>query len=405
MDNPDNDSIKKIRIKKRVGNGVILLIVGAVFFLNVLLIYRAFRHYIFPQNPSYEFPYSATISVSNISNKKDMVAAEEIIQARRDWVASQEYERTRFNTLDLSRGDKIILIFDYEDGFDIDTFANEIAQAADLLFLDSNDNKIFDSADIVSTRYAYQGEPQLYDLHIKLTDVGMQQFLTTVETGNEGENTIRIIFNGSISSDLFTVEVENRDTVVIKGFRNRAAGALMKLIEIKDAPNDLRVELNYVQNKSSNDVNEMVLLRFAEGVSSRFEHYGYFAIYFSFLQALIATSVKKRECFQVNPPEERAAPPSGFLQVLTFFSIFLNGILTIALLLLNLIAVVSTPFNVLLGPFMFMGFGATFGLPFAVLFAMMLSAKYRKSGRVLLSIIVQIAAFFSAVVPIALLII
>lgn len=253
MNNSDNDMIRKLGIKKRRNKVSVLLIVGALIFLTVPYIYNALRYSIFPGESLRarysDFPYVATISITNFLNQKDYDTANEIIEARADWVHNQKndwdkYKRRRYYTLDLSQSGKITIVFGYEKDFDIYTFTNEITKPADLSFVDSNNNKIFNNTDIVSASYAYQGATQSYDVSIKLTEAGMQQFLKIVGPMNEDDNNIRVIFKGSLPSDSFTIKAADKDSVVIKGFINSAAAeSLVKLIELKDTPNDLKVEL------------------------------------------------------------------------------------------------------------------------------------------------------------------
>ena len=212
-----------------------------------------YRNMMFPENAMKdryrEFPNIATITITNFQTQEERVAAGELVDARMKWVHNQKSDwekhgRRRYYTLDLSQTDKITVIFGYEEEFDIHTFANEIINVAYLNFVDSQNKQIIHSEEITSARYFYQGATQSYDVIIEVTEVAMQKYLMAVECMSGDSNYINIDFNGSISSDSFSIEMGDNETLIIKGFINiGAAESLVKLIELKEVPGNLIVDL------------------------------------------------------------------------------------------------------------------------------------------------------------------
>ena len=245
MDSPNNTNNTKPWYKKWRVWIITLLIISVSTLVITPYIYIMFptEHM---KDRYRDFPYIATISITNFSDKEGRITARELIEARTDWIHNQKSDwdkhgRRRYYTLDLSQNNEISVIFGYEEGFDINAFANEITKAADLHFIDLNNNHIIYNADIISARYAYQGATQAYDVIIEITEEGMQKFLVATETWNGTDNYIQVDFKGSIPSDYFTIEATTNNTVIIKNIS--AAEALVKLIELKDVPDDLKVEL------------------------------------------------------------------------------------------------------------------------------------------------------------------
>jgi hypothetical protein len=196
-----------------------------------------------------DFPFIATIIITNFSTKEEYVKARELINARTAWVHNQKNDwdkhgRRRYYTLNSSQSDKITVIFGYEEGFDVNMFANEIINVADLYFLDFYNNQIINSDEIVTAHYAYQGATQAYDVIVKVTENGMKNYLAAIEGKEDKRNYTQVNFEGSIPSDNLSVIAKDNETLIIKGFINiNAAESLVKLIKLKDAPKDLNVEL------------------------------------------------------------------------------------------------------------------------------------------------------------------
>jgi hypothetical protein len=93
-------------------------------------------------------------------------------------------------------------------------------------------------------------------------------------------------------------------------------------------------------------------------------------------------------------------------------SLLLNWMLRIALVPLFLFALVSiiptvmmsdSGANTFVYAMMLLSFGICWGLPISVIFIIWLSEKYRKNGKVLLSIIIQVITLFVASIPFILL--
>jgi|GEM_PF-2836544 len=253
MDNIDNANDNKPRHKRWWIFVIALLIIGVSILVITPYIY-IYRNIMFPEKQLKDryrdFPHIAIITVSGFRNLEEEVIAKELIEARTEWIHNQKsdwdkYGRRRNYTLDLSQDGKITVIFGYEEGFDVNTFANEIIKAADVHFIDLNNNHVIYNTDILSARYVWQGTTKAYDVIIKMTEDGMQRFLTVNETVDKTDSPIQVDFKGSILSDYFTVEVSDNNTIIISGFINMgAAEALVKLIELKEVPTDLKVELN-----------------------------------------------------------------------------------------------------------------------------------------------------------------
>lgn len=146
---------------------------------------------------------------------------------------------------------------------------------------------------------------------------------------------------------------------------------------------------------------EMMLLEIITGILNGLKLFWRPFLIFSLVQLLIYMGVKENNYFQTKQAEGTMTQEGYSRKTIIHFSIILNWILTIELLSLNLIAVASIQANLMMGSFMFVGFGITYGLPLAVFFTIMLSIKHRKNNRVLLSLIIQIVAVFIAAVPIA----
>jgi len=226
-----------------VGVSIIVLSPYVIMYSNMM----------FPENAMKdryrEFPNIATITITNFQTQEEQVTARELVDARTNWVHNQKSDwekhgRRRYYTLDLSHTDKITVIFGYEEDFDVHTFANEIINVAYLDFVDSQNKQIINSEEIISASYFYQGATQSYDVNIKVTDAAMQKYLMTVEHMSGDSNYININYNGIISSDLFSIEMGDNETLVIKGFINiEAAESLVKLIELKEVPGNLIVDL------------------------------------------------------------------------------------------------------------------------------------------------------------------
>ena len=232
-----------------------VIVAISIFVLSPYVI--MYRNMTFPESAMKdgyrEFPNIATITITNFQTQEEQITIRELVDARTSWVHNQKsdwdkYGRRRYYTLDLSQTDKITVIFGYEEEFDIHTFASEIINIAYLDFVDSQNKQIINSEEITSAYYSYQGATQSYDVIMKVTDVAMQKYLMAVEHMSGDNFFININFNGSISSDSFSIEMSGNETLIIKGFINiSAAESLVKLIELKEVPANLIVDLKIEQ--------------------------------------------------------------------------------------------------------------------------------------------------------------
>jgi len=232
-----------------------VIVAISIFVLSPYVI--MYRNMMFPENAMKkryrEFPYIATITITNFQTQRDRVTISELVNARTSWVHNQKSDwekhgRRRYFTLDLSQTDKITVIFGYEEEFDIQTFANEITNVAYLNFVDSQNKQIINSEEITSAYSSYQGSTQSYDVIMKVTEDAMQEYLMVAERMSGDTIYININFNGSISSDSFSIEMSDNETLIIKGFINSgAAESLVKLIELKEVPGNLIVDLKIEQ--------------------------------------------------------------------------------------------------------------------------------------------------------------
>lgn len=193
-----------------------------------------------------DFPHIATITVSGFDGRAEYAAASELLEARIAWALNQKtewerYGRRGYETLDYSQDDRIKLIFGYDEGFDIDSFAEEIVKTAQPAFRDSEGNQVFDSGEVVSAELVYEGA---YHVALEMTANGMRGFLTAAGGLPVGPVLVKIDFAGSVASDEYSLEARDSETILVKGFVNDgSAQAIVRLFETTDAPEDLTVKL------------------------------------------------------------------------------------------------------------------------------------------------------------------
>ena len=246
MDNPNTTSTIT-PLHKKWWVWVITLLILSVSILVIAPYVYMYRNMMFPQDymkDGYrDFPHIAVITITDFQNS-DKFAINKLISAKTKWVHSQKSDWDKYGrrsyTLDFSESDKITVIFGYENNFDINAFANEIASAAALQFLDLNNNPVFYSTDILSARCFWLGEIQADIVALEMTGSEIQRFLTIAETTET--TSMQIVFSGSIPSDIFTAEASDNNTIIIKELVNSgAADALVTLIELHDIQSNTKV--------------------------------------------------------------------------------------------------------------------------------------------------------------------